>query len=139
MCLKRAQVLDGSLVTSGPNGRPMADHDAASAAERRRMRRLRCHWRREQLSMRMAVAAAVHHSRDRTINAVDATVLVGGCVEMVQVISRSRLSTISHSPVNEGGTGSGLHSGTAREQTVDFAVPPTREDLAEASEAGAHP
>ena len=37
--------------------------------------------RHEQLSVRMAVAAAVHHSRDRTRTAVDTAVQAGGCVE----------------------------------------------------------
>ena len=40
----------------------MADRD--SAAKRRRDRRLRMHWRHEQLSLQMALAAALHHSRD---------------------------------------------------------------------------
>ena len=40
----------------------MADGD--SAAKRRRDRRLRMHWRHEQLTLRMALAAALHHSRD---------------------------------------------------------------------------
>ena len=35
---------------------------ALSAAKRRRERRLRCHWKHECLSVRMAVAAARHHS-----------------------------------------------------------------------------
>ena len=38
---------------------------ALSAAKRRRERRLRCHWKHECLSVRMAVAAARHHSRGR--------------------------------------------------------------------------
>ena len=32
------------------------------SARRRRERRLRMHWRHEQLSLRMALAAAMHHS-----------------------------------------------------------------------------
>ena len=40
----------------------MADRD--SAAKRRRDRRLRMHWRHEQLTLQMALAAALHHSRD---------------------------------------------------------------------------
>ena len=40
----------------------MAERD--SAAKRRRDRRLRMHWRHEQLTLRMALAAALHHSRD---------------------------------------------------------------------------
>ena len=40
----------------------MADRD--SAAKRRRDRRLRMHWRHERLTLRMALAAALHHSRD---------------------------------------------------------------------------
>ena len=35
-----------------------------SAAKRRRDRRLRMHWRHEQLTLQMALAAALHHSRD---------------------------------------------------------------------------
>ena len=43
------------------------DVDAAcaggtGAAKRRRERRLRMHWRHEQLSLRMALAEACHHS-----------------------------------------------------------------------------
>ena len=38
---------------------------ALSAAKRRRERRLRCHWKHECLSVRMAVAAARHHSSGR--------------------------------------------------------------------------
>ena len=34
----------------------------AGVARRRRERRLRMHWRHEQLSLRMALAAATHHS-----------------------------------------------------------------------------
>ena len=37
---------------------------AERAAKRRRDRRLRMHWRHEQLTLRMALAAALHHSRD---------------------------------------------------------------------------
>ena len=40
----------------------MAERD--SAAKRRRDRRLRMHWRHEQLTLRMSLAAALHHSRD---------------------------------------------------------------------------
>ena len=40
----------------------MAGRD--SAAKRRRDRRLRVHWRHEQLTLRMVLAAALHHSRD---------------------------------------------------------------------------
>ena len=40
----------------------MAERD--SAAKRRRDRRLRMHWRHEQLTLRLALAAALHHSRD---------------------------------------------------------------------------
>ena len=40
----------------------MAERD--SAAKRRRDRRLRMHWRHEQLTLQMALAAALHHSRD---------------------------------------------------------------------------
>ena len=39
------------------------DH-GGGAAKRRRQRRLRMHWRHEQLTLQMAVAAALHHSRD---------------------------------------------------------------------------
>ena len=38
---------------------------ALSAAKRRRERRLRCHWKHECLSVRMAVAAARLHSSGR--------------------------------------------------------------------------
>ena len=40
----------------------MADRD--SAAKRRRNRPLRMHWRHEQLTLQMALAAALQHSRD---------------------------------------------------------------------------
>ena len=39
------------------------DHEGG-AAKRRRDRRLRLHWRHEQLTLQMALAAALHHSRD---------------------------------------------------------------------------
>ena len=39
------------------------DHEGR-AAKRRRDRRLRIHWRHEQLTLQMALAAALHHSRD---------------------------------------------------------------------------
>ena len=39
------------------------DHEGG-AAKRRRDRRLRMHWRHEQLTVQMALAAAFHHSRD---------------------------------------------------------------------------
>ena len=39
------------------------DHDGG-AAKRRRDRRLRMHWRHGQLTLQMALAAALHHSRD---------------------------------------------------------------------------
>ena len=39
------------------------DHGSV-AAKRRRDRRLRMHWRHEQLTLQMALAAALHHSRD---------------------------------------------------------------------------
>ena len=39
------------------------DHEGG-AAWRRRQRRLRMHWRHEQLTLQMALAAALHHSRD---------------------------------------------------------------------------
>ena len=39
------------------------DH-GGGAAKRRRDRRLRMHWRHEQLSLQMALAAALHHSGD---------------------------------------------------------------------------
>ena len=38
--------------------------DQEGAAKRRRDRRLRMHWRHEQLTLQMALAAALHHSRD---------------------------------------------------------------------------
>ena len=40
-----------------------SDH-GSGAAKRRRDRRLRMHWRHEQLTLQMALAAALHHSRD---------------------------------------------------------------------------
>ena len=40
----------------------MAERD--SAAKRRRDRRLRMHWRHQQLTLQMALAAALHHSSD---------------------------------------------------------------------------
>ena len=39
------------------------DHEGG-AAKRRRDRRLRMHWRHEQLTLQLALAAALHHSRD---------------------------------------------------------------------------
>ena len=39
------------------------DHEGG-AAKRRRDRRLHMHWRHEQLALQMALAAALHHSRD---------------------------------------------------------------------------
>ena len=39
------------------------DHEGG-AAKRRRDRRLRMHWRHEQLTLQKALAAALHHSRD---------------------------------------------------------------------------
>ena len=39
------------------------DH-GGGAAKRRRDRRLRMHWRHEQLALQMALAAALHHGRD---------------------------------------------------------------------------
>lgn len=43
----------------------MADRDDAlavfSASKRRMLRRLRCHWRHEQFSLRMPLATAMHH------------------------------------------------------------------------------
>ena len=39
------------------------DH-GSGAAKRLRDRRLRMHWRHEQLTLQMALAAALHHSRD---------------------------------------------------------------------------
>ena len=42
----------------------MATCDGTSAARRKRERRLRSWWRHEQQSVRAAVAAALHHSRD---------------------------------------------------------------------------
>ena len=40
------------------------DGATTGVARRRRERRLRMHWRHEQLSLQMALAAALHHSRD---------------------------------------------------------------------------
>ena len=42
----------------------MADRDSGSSARRSRERRLRSWWRHEQQSVRAALAAALHHSRD---------------------------------------------------------------------------
>ena len=39
-----------------------------SAAKRRMLRRLRSHWRHEQVSIRMALAGAAHHSHMRVTN-----------------------------------------------------------------------
>ena len=52
--LKLSPVVDMSL---------HGDHEGG-AAKRRRDRRLRMHWRHEQLTLQMALAAALHHSRD---------------------------------------------------------------------------
>ena len=43
----------------------MADRDGA--AKRRRDRRLRMHWRHEQLALRMTLAAALHHNGARRL------------------------------------------------------------------------
>ena len=40
------------------------DDHGGGAAKRRRDRRLRMHWRHEQLTLQMALAAAIHYSRD---------------------------------------------------------------------------
>ena len=42
----------------------MAERDSGGAARRRRKRRLRMHWRHEQVALQMTLAAALHHSRD---------------------------------------------------------------------------
>ena len=42
----------------------MADRDSGSSSRRRRERRLRSWWRHEQQSVRTALTAALHHSRD---------------------------------------------------------------------------
>ena len=42
----------------------MSVHGEGGAAKRRRDRRLRMHWRHEQLTLQMALAAALHRSRD---------------------------------------------------------------------------
>ena len=47
------------------NGVASDGRGALSAAKRRRERRLRCHWKHECLSVRIAVAAARHHSSGR--------------------------------------------------------------------------
>ena len=44
----------------------MTDRDVVgSAVKRRKLRRLRSHWRHEQFSIRMALAGAAHHSHMR--------------------------------------------------------------------------
>ena len=43
---------------------PMHGDLNSGAAKRRRDRRLRMHWRHDQLALQMALAAALHHSRD---------------------------------------------------------------------------
>ena len=43
---------------------PVAERNSGGAAKRRRDRRLRMHWRHKQLTLQMALAAALHHSRD---------------------------------------------------------------------------
>ena len=40
----------------------MAERDSTGAARRRRERRLRMHWRHEQLTLRMVLATMEHHS-----------------------------------------------------------------------------
>ena len=45
-----------------PSGWPVMAERAVRSAARRRERRLRSMWRHEQLSVRMAVATASHHS-----------------------------------------------------------------------------
>ena len=47
-----------------PSGRHVGAWHGGGAAKRRRDRRLRMHWRHEQLTLQMALAAALHHSRD---------------------------------------------------------------------------
>ena len=48
-----------------PSGRmPVHGDHEGGAAWRRCQRRLRMHWRHEQLTLQMALAAALHHSRD---------------------------------------------------------------------------
>ena len=44
---------------------------ARGAAARRRERRLRCFWRHEQLSLKMALAAVAHHSAQPTAKEVE--------------------------------------------------------------------
>ena len=51
--------LQSSVVGTSVHG----DH-GSGAAKRRRDSRLRMHWRHEQLALQMALAAALHHSRD---------------------------------------------------------------------------
>ena len=54
------------------------DHDGG-AAKRRRDRRLRMHWRHEQLTLQMALAAALHHSRDCWARDVQRSTEPGDC------------------------------------------------------------
>ena len=123
------------LVSSVPNfvlwfplrQRPMADRDAASAAHRGRIRRLRGHRRREQLSVRMAVAAAVRHSRDRTCTAVDAAVQVGGCVEQnVDAPVSQSVEQIVDVPVREFQEGMAEHIVDVTVRAIKGTEPPKK-------------
>ena len=53
-------MLTQCFLSCNPSGRSM--EGARGAAARRRERRLRCFWRHEQLSLKMALAAEAHHS-----------------------------------------------------------------------------
>ena len=110
----------GSLATD-PNDGPMAERDGASAAQRGRVRRVRCHWRRGQLLVRMALAAAVRHRRDRTRTAA---VQVGRCVEQNVYVPVLEFQegvadqTVDFSPGSASAPG--LHLGTARGADYGF-------------------
>ena len=120
VCLKCALFGVVPFFATDPNSRYMTDRDAASAAKRGS---LRCHWRHEQLSVRMAVAAVVHHSGGRTTTEVDAAVQVGGCVEMLQVMSQERIKEHTvDGPLPQ------IVTGTVVEQTGDEPVSRFRKD-----------
>ena len=98
------------------------------AAPRRRMRRLRCHQRHERLSVRMAVEqmddVPVLEFQEGTAEHVDHFTVPAIKEDVVEVIQ-----LLLHDCIQ----------GRLAEQMVDFAVPPIKEELAEASAPGAHP
>ena len=98
------------------------------AAPRRRVRRLRCHQRHERLSVRMAVEqmddVPVLEFQEGTAEHVDHFTLPAIKEDVVEVIQ-----LLLHDCIQ----------GRLAEQMVDFAVPPIKEELTEASAPGAHP